>query len=64
MTPAILRRCSICNQFHASYLVPGEQGETLYLCTSCWEKRFNPAAETNQEGERKNKQKKKQKKKR
>jgi len=38
MSPKVLRRCTLCGKFHASYLVndlpiPGGKG---YLCYTCW----------------------------
>jgi hypothetical protein len=32
----ILRRCTICGKFHASYLVDDPVLGTCYLCYSCW----------------------------
>lgn len=36
MSPKILRRCSICKKFHASYRVEHPQLGVLHLCTTCW----------------------------
>jgi hypothetical protein len=32
----ILRRCTICGKFHASYLVDDPELGKCYLCYSCW----------------------------
>jgi hypothetical protein len=40
MSARILRRCTICNKFHASYLVPDEEGNPAYYCYDCWQTRF------------------------
>jgi hypothetical protein len=42
MSPKILRRCSICKNFHASFLVIDPQQGKLYLCKDCWKARFSP----------------------
>lgn len=39
MSPKILRRCTICKRFHASYLVEDRNYGKCYLCYSCWESR-------------------------
>jgi hypothetical protein len=36
MVPKILRRCSICGKFHASYLVIDPQLGKGYYCYSCF----------------------------
>ena len=36
MSGKILRRCSVCGKFHASYLVPDHPGGKGYYCSSCW----------------------------
>lgn len=36
MRGKILRRCSVCGKFHASYLVPDHPGGKGYYCSSCW----------------------------
>lgn len=36
MPPNVLRRCSLCKNFHASYLVEDPRLGKLYLCYSCW----------------------------
>jgi hypothetical protein len=35
----ILRRCTICKKFHASYLVDDPELGKCYLCYSCWKTR-------------------------
>jgi len=35
----ILRRCTICKKFHASYLVDDPELGKCYLCYSCWNAR-------------------------
>lgn len=35
----ILRRCTICRNFHASYLVDDPKLGKCYLCYSCWKAR-------------------------
>ena len=39
MAGKILRRCTICNNFHASYLVQDEKLGKCYLCYTCWKAR-------------------------
>jgi|GEM_PF-6281414 hypothetical protein len=39
MPPKILRRCTICKKFHASYLVEDREFGKCYLCLSCWKVR-------------------------
>ena len=39
MPPKILRRCTICKKFHASYLVEDAELGKYYLCYSCWKSR-------------------------
>lgn len=39
MAPKILRRCTICKKFHASYLVEDAEFGKCYLCYSCWKSR-------------------------
>jgi hypothetical protein len=36
LAPKVLRRCSICGNFHASYLVKNPQFGKGYYCYSCW----------------------------
>lgn len=36
MRGKILRRCSVCGKFHASYLVLDHEGGKGYYCSSCW----------------------------
>lgn len=36
MTGKILRRCTICKKYSASYLVEDPQHGKYYLCYSCW----------------------------
>jgi len=36
MSKHILRRCSICKKFHASYRVPESGSRVKYLCLDCW----------------------------
>ena len=42
MSPKVLRRCSVCGNFHASYLVPEREGGKGYYCYNCWMARFSP----------------------
>jgi hypothetical protein len=39
MSPRILRRCSLCQKYHASYLVTDVNLGKLYLCYTCWKAR-------------------------
>ena len=39
MPPKVLRRCSLCNNFHAAYLVEDKRLGKLYLCYACWKAR-------------------------
>jgi len=39
MPGKVLRPCSICGRFHASYLVH-EQGKDWYYCYDCWKAKF------------------------
>lgn len=39
MSPKILRRCTICGNFHASYLVEDPALGKCYLCYKCWKDR-------------------------
>jgi hypothetical protein len=32
----ILRRCSLCGKYHASFLVSDFPGGKGHLCSSCW----------------------------
>ena len=41
----ILRRCTICKKFHASYLVEDPQLGKCYLCYSCWKAREEKSAD-------------------
>jgi hypothetical protein len=41
----ILRRCTICGKFHASYLVDDAVLGRCYLCYSCWTARHSQDAE-------------------
>jgi hypothetical protein len=36
MKREILRRCSLCGKFHASYLVSEHPGGKGYYCYTCW----------------------------
>ncbi|MBA4383233.1 MAG: hypothetical protein C0410_00710 [Anaerolinea sp.] len=36
MSGKILRRCTICKKFHASYLVEIPDYGKSYLCYNCW----------------------------
>jgi hypothetical protein len=53
MPGKILRRCTICKKFHASYLVEDPELGRYYLCQRCWtartlrtgEQGANPPAE-------------------
>ena len=39
MSPKILRRCTVCGKFHASYLVLDHDIEKGYYCYACWKSR-------------------------
>jgi len=39
MSAKILRRCTICGKFHASYLVVDAAFGKGHLCYSCWKAR-------------------------
>lgn len=39
MAGRILKRCSVCMRFHASYLVDDPELGRLYLCSDCWHAR-------------------------
>jgi hypothetical protein len=39
----ILRRCSLCGKFHASYLVEDPDEGELFLCHACWHRRNQPS---------------------
>jgi hypothetical protein len=39
MSPNVLRRCSLCKRYHASYLVPESEFGKVYLCYDCWKAR-------------------------
>jgi hypothetical protein len=43
MPGKILRRCTICKKFHASYLLVDPALGKLYLCPSCWKARSSSA---------------------
>jgi hypothetical protein len=43
MAPKILRRCTICKHYHASYLVEDSEFGKCYLCFSCWKSRQEKA---------------------
>jgi len=53
MSGHILRRCTLCGKFHASYLVQDPELGKGYLCYTCWKARYatqppsapDPAAE-------------------
>ena len=47
MPGKILRRCTICKKFHASYLVEYPQLGKHYLCYGCWR---NRSLATNEQG--------------
>lgn len=36
MPRKILRRCALCGNFHASFLVPELPAGKGYLCAACW----------------------------
>lgn len=40
MSGRILRRCTICKKFHASYLVQDAEFGKVYLCYACWKARY------------------------
>jgi hypothetical protein len=42
MSPNVLRRCSLCKRFHASYLLPDSEFGKLYLCYDCWKACYAP----------------------
>lgn len=44
MPRKILRRCSLCGKFHASYLVPNPDGGNSYYCSACWKATQTPGA--------------------
>ncbi len=46
MPPKILRRCTVCKQFHASYLVEDPNRGKIYLCYDCWKARQAASAST------------------
>ena len=35
----ILRRCSLCKKYHASYRVEDPKQGVTYLCYDCWKKK-------------------------
>jgi hypothetical protein len=37
--PKVLRRCTICRNFHASYRVEDAELGECYLCLRCWRAR-------------------------
>jgi hypothetical protein len=39
MSGRILRRCTVCKRFHASYLVQDAEFGKCYLCYACWKAR-------------------------
>lgn len=39
MPPKVLRRCTICKKFNASYLVEDAEFGKYHLCFSCWKVR-------------------------
>ena len=41
MPGKILRRCTLCKKFHASYLVDDPELGKCYLCYTCWKARFS-----------------------
>lgn len=43
MPGKILRRCTLCNRFHASYIVEIED-KKAYLCYDCWKAKQNELA--------------------
>jgi hypothetical protein len=45
MPGKILRRCTICKKFHASYLLDDPKLGKYYLCYSCWRARSVAASE-------------------
>jgi hypothetical protein len=49
MPPKILRRCTVCGNFHAAYLVPEHEGGKGYYCYNCWKARFGPKPESSPE---------------
>ena len=44
MPVGVLRRCSLCKQFHASYIYQDPQLGKLYLCYDCWKQKHSPEA--------------------
>jgi len=45
MSAKILRRCTICKNFHASYLVEDPELGKCYLCPRCWKARLSKSSE-------------------
>jgi len=39
MPPKVLKRCSLCKNFHAAYLVDDPRLGKLRLCYACWSAR-------------------------
>jgi hypothetical protein len=54
MTGKILRRCTLCKKFHASYLVEDPERGKYYLCYSCWKSRQSQDLEPTHPEEKKN----------
>lgn len=38
----ILRQCTICKRYHATFLVDDPQLGRLLLCKDCWKARYAP----------------------
>jgi hypothetical protein len=49
----ILRRCTICKKFHASYLVDDPELGKCYLCYSCWKSKQDASNVSREENESK-----------
>lgn len=46
MPAKILRRCTICKNFHAAYLVEDPELGKCYLCLRCWKARSSNKKQT------------------
>jgi hypothetical protein len=40
MPGKVLRRCDICGNFHAAYIVPEGESGKRYYCYKCWKARM------------------------
>jgi hypothetical protein len=50
MPAKILRRCTICKIYHASYLVDDPELGKCYLCLRCWKARSAEDEQQNRRG--------------